>query len=530
MKIGYTMATHGYSGNSFDRWVEQSNLQSAGAENTMNKMQHQFWVAKQTILRRLGKKEDDCVVASDAELDAKLELFLSIQETCSQLYKVVEQYQERLQVLSQEENTFGHFLRTNGELDKTCAGKMMNAVGKAMIYSAQQRASLRSPLARLYQEVETFCQRAVEDTSYTVNEMEKCRNDYRGALLWMKNVSQELDPDTFKQLEKFRRVQNHVRASKTKFDRHKLACLQKIDLLAAARCNMFSHGLIVYQDNMATFWKRTSSAMATVSEAYKGYQPYEFTFVKGLTETSLKLAGEKPSSPEPKFEFFFESEFHDEEKVDSSRNEGLNNAQRDKPTSNKGRSKSKTNKRDSSESKPLLDKCSEDLLGGDGTDDLLGLNLSCSSDSDALLLELASLDFGQPASMKDDPSQGHTDKNDLGFQQDQCFLANFDQVFGSAKSDEKGEWSSYLPSNFLSNDFVSGCSSNVLSDASTSSQLLPSSISKEIGEKKLMNENRSKKETGKDMSSWYSLFADLDPLGNPDALSINKKEDDDRNC
>jgi hypothetical protein len=54
-------------------------------------------------------------------------------------------------VLAQEENTFGHFLRTNGELDKTCAGKMMNAVGKAMIYSAQQRASLRSPLARLYQ-------------------------------------------------------------------------------------------------------------------------------------------------------------------------------------------------------------------------------------------------------------------------------------------------------------------------------------------------------------------------------------------
>lgn len=54
-------------------------------------------------------------------------------------------------VLSQEENSFGHFLRNHGELDKTCAGKMMNAVGKAMIYSAQQRASLRSPLTRLHQ-------------------------------------------------------------------------------------------------------------------------------------------------------------------------------------------------------------------------------------------------------------------------------------------------------------------------------------------------------------------------------------------
>ena len=124
------------------------------------------------------------------------------------------------------------------------------------------------------QEVETFCQRAIEDTSVTVNEMEKSRNDYRGALLWMKDVSQVLDPDTFKQLEKFRRVQGHVRGSKAKFDRHKLACLQKVDLLAAARCNMFSHGLIVYQENLAGFWQRTSKAMQTVSEAYKGIINY----------------------------------------------------------------------------------------------------------------------------------------------------------------------------------------------------------------------------------------------------------------
>ncbi len=36
------------------------------------------------------------------------------------------------------------------------------------------------------------------------------RTEYRGALLWMKNVSTELDPDTFRQLEKFRKVQVSV--------------------------------------------------------------------------------------------------------------------------------------------------------------------------------------------------------------------------------------------------------------------------------------------------------------------------------
>ena len=47
--------------------------------------------------------------------------------------------------------------------------------------------------------------------------MEKARTDDGGALMWMKNVSTELDPDTFKQLEKFRKVQAHGKTSKARF-------------------------------------------------------------------------------------------------------------------------------------------------------------------------------------------------------------------------------------------------------------------------------------------------------------------------
>lgn len=198
-------------------------------------------------------------------------------------------------VLSQEEYSFGYFLRNNGELDKTKAGKMMVSVGKSLIYTSQQRGNMKAPLTRLHQEVETFCQRAIEDTSFTVNEMEKSRNDYRGALLWMKDVSQVLDPDTFKQLEKFRRIQGHVRGSKTKFDRHKLACLQKVDLLAAARCNMFSHGLIVYQENLTSFWKRTSNAYQAVSDAYKGDLNASSVFLSSLIG-NLETRGKSPST------------------------------------------------------------------------------------------------------------------------------------------------------------------------------------------------------------------------------------------
>ena len=58
----------------------------------------------------------------------------------------------------------------------------------------------------LLQEVDTFRHRAIEDTLQNVNSMEKVRTEYRASLSWMKNVSQELDPDTYKQLERFRKV------------------------------------------------------------------------------------------------------------------------------------------------------------------------------------------------------------------------------------------------------------------------------------------------------------------------------------
>ena len=72
------------------------------------------------------------------------------------------------------------------------------------------RLGLRGPLVRLYQEIETFRYRAISDTLMTINRMEGSRLEYRAALLWMKDISKELDPDTFKQLEKFRKVRQLI--------------------------------------------------------------------------------------------------------------------------------------------------------------------------------------------------------------------------------------------------------------------------------------------------------------------------------
>ena len=48
-------------------------------------------------------------------------------------------YRSMFAALSQEENAMGRLLKTRSQQDKTRAGKMMAAVGKAQSFSSQQR-------------------------------------------------------------------------------------------------------------------------------------------------------------------------------------------------------------------------------------------------------------------------------------------------------------------------------------------------------------------------------------------------------
>ncbi|XP_063733800.1 islet cell autoantigen 1-like isoform X1 [Eleginops maclovinus] len=258
--------------------------------SVMARMQKKFWKTKQVLIKATGKKEDEYVVSSDADLDAKLEFFRSVQLTCTELLKVIEKYQHRITCLSQEENQLGLFLRFQAEHDRTKAGNMMDATSKALCTSAKQRMALRPPLHRLHQEVETFRRRAIADTLLTVSHMEKARTEYRGALLWMKDVSQELDPDTFKQLEKFRKVQSQVRGTKGQFEKLKNDVCQKVDMLGASRCNMLSHSLCTYQTTLLQFWEKTAHAMSGIHEAFQGHVPYQFTTLKDLRDPLEELA------------------------------------------------------------------------------------------------------------------------------------------------------------------------------------------------------------------------------------------------
>ncbi|XP_060112974.1 islet cell autoantigen 1-like protein isoform X1 [Heteronotia binoei] len=239
-----------------------------GEQSVVSKMQKKYWKTKQVLIKVTGKKEDEHVVASDAELDAKLEVFQTIQMTCTDLLKTIEKYQQRLNAISEQENELGLFLKVQADQGEAQIGRMIDATGKALCSSSQQRLALCIPLSRLGKELATFSQRAVSDTLLTINRMEQARTEYRGALLWMKDASQELDPDTHNQMEKFKKVQMQVRNAKTQFDKLKMDVCQKVDLLGASRCNVLSHFLAIYQTAFLHFCEKFAQKMTEIHACF----------------------------------------------------------------------------------------------------------------------------------------------------------------------------------------------------------------------------------------------------------------------
>ena len=47
---------------------------------------------------------------------------------------------------------------------------------------------------------------------------------------------------------------------------------------------MYSHALITYQDALSDFCQKVSKTFTHVEQSFKGYQPYEFQYIKELAE------------------------------------------------------------------------------------------------------------------------------------------------------------------------------------------------------------------------------------------------------
>jgi len=529
------------------------------------KIEQKYWKTKQKAIEKLGKDQDEFVISGDAEVDARLEAFQHIKMTCMQLMYAIEIYQTKIFALSQDENEMGRFLREQGALDKTKAGKMMISVGKAQSFAAQQRLGLRASLARLFSELETFRFRAIQDTQITVTKMEQARTDYRSRLLWMADISKELDPEQMKRLDKYRDVQQQVKAGKQLFDKLKADVIQKIDLLSASRCNLLSATLEPYQSAMITFLSSTSKSYNAVYKQFQGYPSFQFQVLKNIIPNNGIVDG----SDEEEEEDPTQSSSKGEESKDVSKKE-TKLIEAAKEASEKPSASNEISNEDSDDDKLISFDAQDESIPDEApappkeqTADLLG---SLEGDLSPGFGEYTSANENTPAVAKPQESVSSIDDLLFGLPSDQAsqegngapksdmdLLSDVlgDNSLGINDREMNNSFASQWQSMFGTTSDISELDNNTNSlsnfplesggETDSNNQFMPSFLLDQIGQS-AMNEpsgknvptnnadlskskplNLSKgmqrtEQQGKDMSTWLSLFADLDPLSNPDAV------------
>ena len=254
-------------------------------------------------------------------------------------------------------------------------------------------------------------------------------------------------------------------------------CIVRILRCAFAFSNMYSHALATYQKALLVFWEKTSKTMAAVAESFKGYQYYEFTVIKDLAEPSRLLAEKNSKSLKEK------------EEVKPAAAAAVGN--------------------DPTEPEDVLIDISDDQLN----DQLLELEklttidrtatASANSKSDTLVdLSSANTEHDKLFSDLLSPISSGTADN-TGF--DAHWTAAFGKTPSDLLTDPTPANSSFLPSSLLS---------ELLNKTAKPAPTNP----------------KPKPKTTTDKSSWLNLFAELDPIQNPDAIGKSTVDEADRSC
>lgn len=528
--------------------------------STVNKVQREYWMAKQALKKKFGKTEDQHVIAGDSDIDCKLAQYKSIQDTCVRLLKELEKYHSCICMLARDENNLGRFLKDQGAQDSTKAGKMMIAVGKALCYSAQQRLQMRHPMSRLREDIDTFRVRAIKDTSTSVEKMEIERSHYRASLLWMQNISENLDPEQYSKLEKFKKVQNEVRLNKEKFDQRKWAVCQKIDLLSASRSNLFSNTLAPYQNELLNFWERTAKNMAAVLESFKGYQHYEFKLLKDLNpiqlpednEITTDLSGIKDEGDDRRdslIDFDKDDELGDnpfEDAMDALGLDDDNTGQSNADNRQQSQNDELFGVANSGSTSGVIDDEIDlwnDIMDDRQTDgefenqwksafgDFVSANpLEEQPQTSNVEAEKDIFSFLKPAGKTQQPMPPSTTDDSKGFLPSQLLDMQFMRPTGPLPQQQMP----MPPAYHTLNNIPSMNPQSFYSQQQPSQQMpifgapgVPFQPAMPQASAGVLNQQNPSKAASKGKTDWYNLFAELDPLQNPDALGKKEKTDED---
>ena len=320
----------------------------------------------------------------------------------------------------------------------------------------------------------------------------------------------------------------------------------EIEWIVLCSSNMYSHVLAAYQKTLLLFWAKTSKTMTAIAESFKGYQYYEFTVIKDLAEPNRLLA-ERSSSA---FTDKIKDDLDRPTKSASERTDGddtLIDITESTVNEPQGTSMKTMRRGTRGETVDGIEPISSliDISDAQLDDQLLELEklttidhaavlaantktTPSASDSGDNLVDLlqSAIDheklFSDLLSPMSPLSRGTTLSSDaLKAGDDHSFEADWTAAFGRATNQQQ------LRPSDLPDD--TGASNDTFLPASLLNELLAprNNPSKPTHPKPKPSTATTK---ANEKSNWFDLFAELDPIQNPDAIGKSVGTEADRNC
>ncbi|CAF3600484.1 unnamed protein product [Adineta steineri] len=311
---------------------------------------------------------------------------------------------------------------------------------------------------------------------------------------------------------------------------------------------MYSHVLATYQKTLLAFWAKTSKTMSAVAESFKGYQYYEFTVIKDLAEPSRLLAEMNSSSFTEKNIEKNEEEDEKIAKQDTEDDQTLiditdSSIQEQKITTDSTEPVNALldisddqldNQLLELEKLTIIDKATTTAANTSTTsnpsengDNLVDL-FDSSIEHDKLFADLLS-PLSSETTNNNNNNNNNLNSDLLDINENNSFESNWAAAFGNISNQQQPQQlfqtstNSGALNNNNNNNFLP---SSLLSELLTSSNktvkpTIPSST-----------DSKPKATTGKsaDKQNWLDLFAELDPIQNPDAIGKSGVDEFDRNC
>lgn len=259
-----------------------------------------------------------------------------------------------------------------------------------------------------------------------------------------------------------------------------------MDLLGASRCNLLSHMLATYQTTLLHFWEKTSHTMAAIHESFKGYQPYEFTTLKSLQDPMKKLVEKEERK-----------RITQQESAEVTAEEPSQLISLEDENQHKESSSFKTE-----DGKSVLSALDKSSTHGVCSEELLDMK----PEEGACLGPMAGT-----------PEPEGADKDDL------LLLSEIFNASSLEEGEFSQEWAAVFGDGRLKEAAPTVAPGEPDPKPQTGSGFLPSQLLDQ-NMKDLQASLQEPAKATSDLTAWFSLFADLDPLSNPDAVGKTDKE------